>query len=73
MKIILHTTAVNKGNGEIKKMSRDLDGRQIIDYDIVSGNTKKTRALEMVNEWNRMSVIFNGGDIFWHYHLEIVP
>ena len=72
MKIILHTTAVNKGNGEIKKMSKDLDGRQIIDYDIVSGNTKKTRALEMVNEWNRVATTC-GGDIFWHYHLELVP
>lgn len=57
-------------NGEHKSSSiRTIMPEEMIEGDIGSFRNRRFRALEIVNEWNRMSVASNIKKGVWIYHL----
>jgi hypothetical protein len=57
-------------DGKIKHSNtRIISSDELLDGDIGSASSNRLRALEMVNEWNRMAIWDNLEDGVWHYYL----
>lgn len=61
---LVKTYAIQVKEGELvkEKAERIITPKELLD-------PGRARALELVNEWNRLAMI-GGGDIIWHYVLE---